>query len=196
MGAFSHFDPEYFMVDAYFYSEQKPFLCNKIYLGFYFLSQVRLLDKAIWRTGFRYPWWGFSRRRTGGRAFGIPGGGYWRRQTGELAFGIPGEVLGQGDLEHWLSVSLVGDIGEGGLEDGLLVSLVGDICEGGQGHWLAVSLVGDIGEGGQEHWLSVSLMRDIGEGGLEDDVSHLPHGEEVEAFHDNSSRLVRTTLIS
>ncbi|GFN99293.1 hypothetical protein PoB_002579900 [Plakobranchus ocellatus] len=101
-------------------------------------------------------------------------------------------VIGEGGLEHWLLVSLVGDIDEGGLEDGLSVSLVGDIGEGGLEDWLSVSLVGDIreggledglsvslvgdiGEGGLEDWLSVSLVGDIGEGGLEHDVGNLPH---------------------
>ncbi|GFN85269.1 hypothetical protein PoB_001177500 [Plakobranchus ocellatus] len=78
----------------------------------------------------------------------------------------PGEVIGKDGLEHWLSVSLVGDIGGGGLEDGVLVSLVGDIGGGGLEDGVLVSLVGDIGKGGPEDWLSVSLVGDIGEGGL------------------------------
>ncbi|GFN83897.1 hypothetical protein PoB_001040300 [Plakobranchus ocellatus] len=41
----------------------------------------------------------------------------------------PGEVIGEGGLEHWFSVSLVGDSGTGRLE-----------------HWLSVSLVRDYGE--------------------------------------------------
>ncbi|GFO32322.1 hypothetical protein PoB_005882700 [Plakobranchus ocellatus] len=70
MGAISHFDPKYFMVNAYFSSEQNPFLHNEFYLGFYFLTQVRFLAKVDWRTDFQYPCWGIFAKagwRTGFR---------------------------------------------------------------------------------------------------------------------------------
>ncbi|GFO46124.1 hypothetical protein PoB_007262900 [Plakobranchus ocellatus] len=82
-------------------------------------------------------------------AFDIPGGGYWRWR-----------------LEHWLAISLVGDVGEGGLWHWPSLSLFWDIGEGGLGHWSSIFLVGDIWDGGLGHWPPISLVGDIGDGGL------------------------------
>ncbi|GFN99294.1 hypothetical protein PoB_002580000 [Plakobranchus ocellatus] len=84
-----------------------------------------------------------------------------------LLFSQPCDVMGEGGLEYWLPLSLVGDIGEDGVEQCRFISLVRDIGKSGLEHWLSVSLVGDLGEGGLEQWLSVSLVGDICEGGME-----------------------------
>ncbi|GFO02980.1 hypothetical protein PoB_002948500, partial [Plakobranchus ocellatus] len=54
---------------------------------------------------------------------------------------ISGEVIGDGELEHWLLISLMEDIGDGGLE-----------------HWLFISPVENIGYGKLEHWLLISVV--------------------------------------